>query len=486
MSSPNVLKSPHNRIWYRIAIPAAVGVASSTIGYAIGTRSPSATGILSLSGLLLASIIWGPFAISLTMVLAATIPSLVSVGIQAVGFLDRNVTPFGSLVLFLVFIVVLMLLFERTRSVLDVLQRCWGIKYVAILLLLQVALTPFYQNKMMHIESLRWQFLIPIVSVIVAVMPSKVDVARLARFQLLAVFCAILLAYAYFMITGQAGLLKVQPVTYSGISSTRIYGVVGPANECAGMLLALLPLGLAALHRLRWGIVWECLVLVFCTYLLVYFQTRAAWLGYPVVLAVYFWGGWVRKLRYLGLGLLIFVIAITIVLAPFISARMSEIPATGGFSAEAKSSIGNRLMGNILVMRFILTDLRSILVGEGSGSWVRIAAQIGLPESFDSAHNFWANQFVDGGLLAVVLWLLFFGSYFLGALRQMRPLSSADRLWPVAGVASMIGLSVWGMDANFQLYGGPVLVVLVSLLTWSSSASVDLSKQCEEQYAAFA
>jgi hypothetical protein len=184
---------------------------------------------------------------------------------------------------------------------------------------------------------------------------------------------------------------------------------------------------------------------------------------------VYFVGTRPKQRGWLILGLIAVIAAAAVVLIPAITIRFSEISDTGGTALYAPNNLAWRLTGTVLTGQFVLDNPPAVVIGLGGGSWERVARQIGLPESVDTAHNLWSNQFVDGGLLAVVPWLLFWGSFFYGACRTTRSLPLGQRLWPVAGVASMIGLFTWSLAANFQFYGGPVLTVLVALLTWSSA-----------------
>jgi len=459
----------------KLAVVTAVAFSGAVAaGYLTATKTVTPMNVLSLAVVGTTCLVAGPVVLSFLFLTAGTVPLLSAYGERAMGLLDNNVTPLGTLLFLVGLLLVVAVLFHRTTAIGISVRRGWGVKYVVAYVVAGFLLMPAYEFPMDQAWVLAHYFAVPILAVIFATYPDASRTFRVTRGQLVLLSFILVGAYAVFtvsgVVTGDYVFLGRRAMSYfGGVRAERftgLAGMYGASNDSSAMLLSLLPFALAWLHTRRRSLFWQVLVLLFATYFIIMFQTRSVWLAYPVVLAVFLAGTYPIRRRWIYAFVLLAVSIGAVLAFPSIGARFAELVHTGGIGGGNANNLGARWSSLVWTVHRVMEDPVTVLIGVGGGGWERMASAAG--QALDVAHNLWATLLADGGIIAVGLWGAFFVTFFRNAVRAVLRLRPEDRLWPVAGVASMIALVVWSMSGNYLNYGGPVLSVLVALMTWSA------------------
>jgi len=83
---------------------------------------------------------------------------------------------------------------------------------------------------------------------------------------------------------------------------------------------------------------------------------------------------------------------------------------------------------------------------------------------FASGSGFMTTQFVTGGIMSIIAWVVFFGLFLVAGFRTLFKAVHTDRFWYFIGTSSFVAaLYLWGM--SFIYNPGPVVLLLAAMFT---------------------
>ncbi len=347
-----------------------------------------------------------------------------------------------------------------------VLRQMWGLKYLLLLISLGILATPLYANQELHLYVLLETYWI------VLLFPGLAcqDLARtekLTRFLILTSFWIFVGVFVYQIASRPFSLLP----NLSSLSATevdnvfRLGGIAYGANNSSLTFLTLLPFGLTQIWQ-RQGWRWvRPVAIILLAYIIYRSDTRTAWVGFVVVLLVYF--SLLKEWRY-GLAVASVVVVGSLFL-PYVYDRLIEnIVMTGGFTGT-----GNNLAGRVGVWSFaIRTALRSPqdwIVGVGWAGDPAPWSMLLAGGNWSTLHSLWVSVLVHSGILGVLAWLMFFAEGFLKTWRTAFKATDAQKRWMVAGIASLIGFLFFTLTANADWPQPTQMITVIVVNLWAYS-----------------
>lgn len=283
----------------------------------------------------------------------------------------------------------------------------------------------------------------------------------------------------------------------SRLAMERITGLMGNVNLFAGYLMLLLPICILGSAILRgW---WKILGLVCAIHtacLLIVLQTRSAWLGGALSLAVFVlipsikpkafgWGIRLRRAVPIGFAIVILGLGLFFYLAP--PDNPFAYRARAAFSSNIGVADGGRQM---IWTETLQIGLRHFPLGVGAGNFaLKLHSTPGggggvdfskIDREWNQPHNDFLWVFAEKGVLGLLAFLLIFFWAFAAGLRSIGRARSPSVAW--AACAAMAGLSAYLVDSFFSFpldrVNHQVLLALLLAMLVADDRNAE-SEECE-------
>ncbi len=339
----------------------------------------------------------------------------------------------------------------------------WGIKFLILMLILDIICTPLYTNQKSHINILLDAYwFIPFLPALACLPLERFE--KITRFLILLSFWLRVGVFIYQIFTRP--LMLAPNIAYLSATQVdeefRLGGIAYGANNASLTLLTLMPFGLHQIWQWR-KLSWlRPFVLVVLAYIIYRTDTRTTWVGFVVVILVYFI--LLRQWRY---GLVASaLIGAAFLFLPYVNAKLIENIVNSGGVMSLGNNLGNRIAIWSFAIRNALVDFQTWMIGIGwAGEPVRWPNYMG--GNWRTLHDAWVSVLVHSGLLGLFAWIAFFGESIWKAAQHAMNTPEPDRQWLIAGVSSLVAFLFFMLTANADWPQPTHMVALIAANLWA-------------------